>query len=36
MMLPAIMLLVTTVLGVGVKVLGAMPKEHCIMPPMQV
>jgi hypothetical protein len=36
MMLAAIILLVITVLGVGIKVLGAMPNVHFIMAPMQV
>jgi hypothetical protein len=36
MMLAAIMLLVMTVLGVGTRLLGAIPKLHFIMAPMQV
>lgn len=35
-MLAATMLLVMTVLGVGIKLLGAMPKLHFIIAPMQV
>lgn len=36
MILAAIILLVITVLGVGIKVLGAMPNVHFIMAPIQV
>ena len=36
MMLAAIMLLVITVLGVGIKVLGARPMLHFMRPPIQV
>jgi hypothetical protein len=36
MIFAAIMLLVITVLGVGIRVLGAMPKVHFIIAPMQV
>jgi hypothetical protein len=35
MMLAAIMLLVITVLGVGIRVDGAIPMAHCIIAPMQ-
>jgi hypothetical protein len=36
MMFAAIRLLVVTVLGVGIRTLGAMPKVHFIWEPMQV